>query len=72
MEAPPAVWPQLAAAITTEADVMPPIDGLPEGLDAEAFQAAYGDIDSPAYRGLLAEIETRIDALPLHHRVPAD
>jgi hypothetical protein len=72
MEAPPAVWPDLAAAITTEADVMPPIDGLPEGLDAEAFQAAYGDIDSPAYRELMAEIEDRIDALPLPRRVPAD
>jgi hypothetical protein len=72
MDAPPATWPGLAAAITAESDVMPPVEGLPAGLDAEAFEAAYGDIDSRAYRELLAEIEGRIDALPLHRRMPAD
>jgi hypothetical protein len=72
MAAPPADWAALGAAIAAEEDVLPPIDGLPAGLPAEVFQARYGDIDSPAYRALLAEIDARIDALPLYSHTPAD
>ena len=66
MTAAPEDWPEIAAAIGTEADILPPIDDLPSGLGAADFEATYGDIDSPAYRALMAEIENRITALPLH------
>jgi hypothetical protein len=29
------------------------------------FEARFGDVDSPAYRAMVAEIRRRVDALPL-------
>lgn len=62
-----------AAAIQTlarrglsEADFMPPIDGLPEGLDQAQLVAGLSDPANPGYRRLSSQIERRIDALPLH------
>lgn len=56
---------QAAALGLTEADLMPSIEGLPEGLSAAAFTAAFGDTRSPAYRRITDHIERRLDALPL-------
>ncbi|HMQ93230.1 MAG TPA: hypothetical protein PKA33_17990 [Amaricoccus sp.] len=66
LETPRADWPALLARITGEADVLPDLDGLPEGMNAAEFARRYGDVDSPEYRALLAEITARIDALPLY------
>lgn len=55
---------QAAANGLTEADIMPSIDGLPEGFSAAAFAAAFQDTKGPAYRRLTDHIEQRIDALP--------
>ncbi|WP_295438667.1 hypothetical protein [uncultured Thiodictyon sp.] len=55
---------QAAARGLTEADIMPSIDGLPEGFSAAAFAAAFQDTKGPAYRRLTDHIERRIDALP--------
>ena len=66
LEAPRDEWPDLLTAMTGEADILPALDGLPSGLDDETFRTRFGDIDSPAYREVLAEIEGRIDALAIH------
>ena len=66
LEAPRADWPALIARITREEDVMPALDGLPEGMSAAEFGQRYGDVDSPAYRTMMDEITSRIDVLPLY------
>ncbi len=54
-----------------EAEVMPRIDDLPSGLDAESFETLYGDIESPAYAARLAGITARVEALPFHRDASA-
>ncbi len=44
-----------------EADLMPAVADLPEGLSASEFAQRFGHVGTPAYDQLLAEIETRID-----------
>ena len=66
LEAAPAEWPAMLAAIGGEADVMPALDGLAEGLDAATFQARFGGVDSPEYAAVVAEIGRRVAALPLY------
>lgn len=68
MALPPGDWPDLAARIGAESDILPRLTGLPGRMTDAAFRARFGSIDSPAYRALLAEIAARIDALPLHAR----
>lgn len=48
-----------------ETDIMPDVVGLPEGLGEAEFARRYGDTSSAAYRDQVAEIDRRIDALPL-------
>jgi hypothetical protein len=59
-------WPGLIARMADEAAVMPSIEGLPAGLSEEAFRARFGDVESEPYRAMLARIEERVAALPLH------
>ena len=54
-----------AARGLCDADLMPDTAGLPEGLNAGAFGAAYHDTDSPAYLRITELIERRLDRLPL-------
>lgn len=56
---------RLAAGIS-DADIMPPAKDLPEQLQADAFRQRFGQVGSPAYQGLMAEIERRIDACALY------
>jgi len=46
-------------------DVFPPADGLPEGIQDAELQQRYGGVGGPEYSRLAAEIERRIDALPV-------
>ncbi len=62
----PADWPGLLARIRREGDVMPALDGIPGRMDAARFAARFGDVESPAYAAMLAEIAGRIDRLALH------
>jgi hypothetical protein len=62
----PSAWPAMLAAIGGEGDVMPSLDGLPEGMDAAAFRARFADMRSPAYAEAVAEIGRRVEALPLY------
>lgn len=59
----------LLARVNGEADVMPPIDGLPRGLPDAEFRARFGALDSPAYRAMITEISRRIDEMPLYEGV---
>jgi hypothetical protein len=47
-------------------DLIPLISDLPESISATDFQRQFGNTSSPAYRQLTAEIERRLDALPLY------
>ena len=48
-----------------ESDFMPDVADLPEFLGRKEFLATYGGVDAPPYRHMLADIERRLDALPL-------
>jgi uncharacterized protein YfiM (DUF2279 family) len=47
-------------------DLIPPLGGLPEYIGAREFRHHFGSTTSPAYRQLAAEIERRLDAMPLY------
>jgi hypothetical protein len=57
---------QRMAAGVTEADIMPHALDLPENMRGEAFQQRFGHVGSAAYRQVMAQIEKRINALPLY------
>ncbi|MFG6414374.1 hypothetical protein ACG02S_10755 [Roseateles sp. DC23W] len=48
-----------------ESDFMPDVADLPEFLGRKDFLATYGGVDAPPYRRMLADIDRRLDALPL-------
>jgi hypothetical protein len=45
---------------------MPDVDDLPEFMPERDFRRRFGAVGSPAYDKLAAEIERRIEALPMH------
>jgi hypothetical protein len=49
----------------TDEDFMPGVADLPEFLNEAEFKATYGEIGSPAYERMQAEIERRVAARPL-------
>ena len=61
---PQALQARLAAPLT-EADLLPSVADLPESLSEREFQRRYGGVGAPAYRRLMADIEARLDRLPL-------
>lgn len=46
-------------------DLFPAIEGLPEGLTGDEFHSEFGGLGGGATRRLFAEIERRIDTLPI-------
>jgi hypothetical protein len=46
------------------AELFPPAADLPEGFSAEALEAEYGGTEGAAFRGMVEELERRLDALP--------
>lgn len=55
---------RLAAGVQ-ESDFMPPTGDLPEFLPEREFVARFGGVGGAGYARLLAEIDARVDALPL-------
>lgn len=55
---------QLAVPLA-EAVLMPSISELPDAPNEAEFKRRFGGVDAPAYRRVLADIDARIDALPL-------
>ena len=49
----------------TEDDMMPTIDGLPEGLPQAEFTRLFGGVGAPAYKEMVAEIDRRVATLAL-------
>ena len=56
------------ARIQSELEIIPAIDGLPEGLSKQAFIEQYERVDSMAYLKEVKEIKRRINLLPLYQR----
>jgi hypothetical protein len=66
MSAPASEWPALLDAIASEEDVIVSLDGIPGRLPRAEFERRFGGLDSPDYAEMLAQIEARIDTLPIH------
>jgi hypothetical protein len=56
----------LARTGLREADVMVAARDLPESMSETEFKRRFGGVDAPPYRRMIAEIDARVDALPLH------
>lgn len=50
----------------TEQELFPSKSRLPEGLAQDMFEQQYQSIDSAVYRQMVAEIDRRLNALPLY------
>lgn len=61
---------QRIAAGLTEDDFMPAIDGLPEGMDQQAFAASFGNQNNVVYQKMMQLIDQRIDAARLFRPTP--
>lgn len=63
--------PRLAALLAGEfsdTDLLPALDGLPEYLRQREFRQRFGGPGQPAYEQQAAEIERRLQAMPLYRR----
>lgn len=60
----PVLLQRRLAAVKADADLLPPVEGLPTFLDEAAFRAAFGAEGSPRYQALMAEIDARVAAVP--------
>ena len=56
------------ARIQSELEIIPPIEGLPEGLSKQVFTEQYQRVDSKAYLKEVQEIKRRIGLLPLYQK----
>lgn len=61
----PLALQQRLAAIGNEADLLPTLAGLPDGLSGAEFMERFGSVGAPEYQRLVAEIDRRLDELPL-------
>lgn len=68
-QAPEQLQAQLARGVR-ESDFMPDVADLPQFLSEAEFRRAYGGVGAPAYRHMQADIERRLDALPLFKGAP--
>jgi hypothetical protein len=60
--------PQLQALLAggvQEADFMPEVSDLPEFMNEADFARRFGGVGQPAYSKMMAEIESRVAALPV-------
>jgi hypothetical protein len=55
-----------STAERTEPELFPSKSRLPEGLPQEMFEQQYESIDSAVYQQMVAEIDRRLNALPLY------
>ncbi len=57
---------KLIEELGSEADIFPSIKGLPAGLTRKEFEERFVNVDSKAYKQVLAEIENRINKLDFY------
>ncbi len=62
----PAQLQQRLARGVTETSLLPPVQDLPEFLKQAEFEAFYGRVGSPPYQRVLADIDRRLNGLPLY------
>lgn len=55
-----------------ERDIFPDLMSLPEGLSEKEFKSIFSDLESDAYRNLLAEIDSNISRMPLFQQIEKD
>ncbi|MEO7243553.1 MAG: hypothetical protein ABIX12_00150 [Rubrivivax sp.] len=67
VHASPALQARLAVGVRVD-ELVPDVSDLPEFLTEAEFHARYGAVGSAAYLRVLADIEARIEALPLWRR----
>jgi hypothetical protein len=72
LETPAEGWTGILGRIGSESDLMPAIDDLPSGMTEAEFVARFGSLESPGYAAVIAEIERRIEALPLYRPAAPD
>jgi hypothetical protein len=70
LETPPDEWPALADRLHGHESVFPSVRELPTHLSREEFRTAIREVDSAAYRELIAEIDRRIEELPFFRPRP--
>lgn len=58
-------WTSLGRRLDGEDAVLPAFADLPSHLTDAEFRDRYGSVDSASYRDMVAEIDTRIDRLPV-------
>lgn len=63
---PPAAWSRAIGRLSGQGAFVAPLEGLPPRMTEAEFARRFGEIGSPAYDAILAEIEGRIDALSLY------
>ena len=57
---------QLFVETMDEAELFPPIKGLPEGISETRFNRKFRDLNSPAYLSMEKNIDHRLQQLPLY------
>lgn len=62
----PSDWDAVIRRIGDEGAVFPSIEGLPSHMPEPEFMERFGGVDTPRYRDMLREIDSRIDALPVY------
>jgi hypothetical protein len=67
VHASPALQARMAGGVRVD-ELVPDVSDLPEFLTEAEFRARYGGVGSAAYLRVLADIEARIEALPLWRR----
>lgn len=66
MSTDPADWQDRIGRLTTENAAIVPFDNIPQLMSGADFQAQFGDVKSAAYAAMVADIQGRIDQLPLY------
>lgn len=57
---------KIMSTVQNYTSIIPDIQGLPEHMDEQTFKARFNSVDSPIYQNMIAEINERINALPLY------
>ena len=57
---------RLIADSRSESLLFPDISGMPPKLPRKQFEAKYGNVQDPRYQAMLADINARIDRLPIY------
>ena len=59
---------RLLDSASLDRDIMPMIVNLPEGLDQQAFERYYQDINSSQYKSILLNIDKRLALLDIYSK----